>query len=187
MDKFSERLVALRKEKDLTQAEFARLCGKQRTTVSGYETEGKEPDFALLCQMADYFGVTTDYLLGREDERAHGNEAFRQDNANFKRRYDALSKELRAVVSSTFDSVYVLLSRCMNAQNAAELALYRELFSELQTGRGEIKSILADCGGDLAGAFQQIMEKQNTLKARTASTLDSLLQADVAALKDSNK
>ena len=68
MDKFSERLVALRKEKDLTQAEFARLCGKQRTTVSGYETEGKEPDFALLCQMADYFGVTTDYLLGREDE-----------------------------------------------------------------------------------------------------------------------
>ena len=119
MDKFSERLVALRKEKDLTQAEFARLCGKQRTTVSGYETEGKEPDFALLCQMADYFGVTTDYLLGREDERAHGNEAFRQDNANFKRRYDALSKELRAVVSSTFDSVYVLLSRCMNAQNAA--------------------------------------------------------------------
>ena len=57
MDKFSERLVALRKEKDLTQAEFARLCGKQRTTVSGYETEGKEPDFALLCQMADYFGV----------------------------------------------------------------------------------------------------------------------------------
>ena len=56
MDKFSERLVALRKEKDLTQAEFARLCGKQRTTVSGYETEGKEPDFALLCQMADYFG-----------------------------------------------------------------------------------------------------------------------------------
>lgn len=55
MDKFSERLVALRKEKDLTQAEFARLCGKQRTTVSGYETEGKESDFALLCQMADYF------------------------------------------------------------------------------------------------------------------------------------
>lgn len=41
MDKFSERLVALRKEKDLTQAEFARLCGKQRTTVSGYETEAK--------------------------------------------------------------------------------------------------------------------------------------------------
>lgn len=187
MDKFSERLVALRKEKDLTQAEFARLCGKQRTTVSGYETEGKEPDFALLCQMADYFGVTTDYLLGREDERAHGNEAFRQDNANFKRRYDALSKELRVVVSSTFDSVHVLLSRCMNAQNAAELALYRELFSELQTGRGEIKSILADCGGDLADAFPQIMEKQNTLKAKTASILDSLLQADVAALKDSNK
>ena len=70
----------------------------------------------------------------------------------------------------------------MNAQNAAELALYRELFSELQIGRGEIKSILADCGGDLADAFPQ-----NTLKANTASILDSLLQADVAALKDSNK
>ena len=47
--------------------------------------------------------------------------------------------------------------------------------------------ILADCGGDLADAFPQIMEKQNTLKAKTASILDSLLQADVAALKDSYK
>ena len=75
----------------------------------------------------------------------------------------------------------------MNAQDATELALYRELFSELQTGRGEIKNILADCGGDLATAFPQIMEKQNTVKAQTASILDSLLQADVAALKDSNK
>ena len=37
--------------------------------------------------------------------------------------------------------------------------------------------------GDLADAFPQIMEKQNTLKAKTASILDSLLQADVAALK----
>ena len=75
----------------------------------------------------------------------------------------------------------------MNAQNAAEMALYRELFSELQTGRGEIKSILLIAGETVADAFPQIMEKQNTLKAKTASILDSLLQADVAALKDSNK
>ena len=140
-----------------------------------------------LVKLAELYHTSTDYLLGREDERAHGNEAFRRDNVSFKRRYDALPQELRTVVSSTFDSVYVLLSRCMNARDAAELTLYRELFSELQTGRGEIKSILADCGGDLAGAFPQIMEKQNTLKAKTASILDSLLQADVAALKDSNK
>lgn len=98
MQKFSQRLISLRKERDLTQNDLARIIKKQRTTVSGYETMDKEPDFEVLCALAEYFGVTTDYLLGRDDERAHADVVFRNDNANFKRQYDRLPPELKAII-----------------------------------------------------------------------------------------
>ncbi len=70
----------------------------------------------------------------------------------------------------------------MKPLDAAELTLYRELFSELQTGRGEVNRSRGSRGRP-AGAFPQIMEKQNTLKAKTASILDSLLAGRRCGLK----
>ena len=68
MQTFSDRLIALRKERGLTQDDLAQIIHKKRSTVSGYETELKEPDFDVVCFLANYFGVSTDYLLGRTDE-----------------------------------------------------------------------------------------------------------------------
>ena len=59
MQNFSNRLISLRKERGLTQEDLARLIHKKRSTVSGYETEGKEPDLDTVCWLADYFGVST--------------------------------------------------------------------------------------------------------------------------------
>ena len=67
MQKFSNRLISLRKERGLTQEDVAKIISKKRSTVSGYETEGKEPDLETVCVFAKYFGVSTDYLLGRTD------------------------------------------------------------------------------------------------------------------------
>lgn len=66
---FGQRLVALRKERHLTQGEMGKVIGRGRSTYSGYETEGKEPSFKTICFLACYFDVTTDYLLGLSDER----------------------------------------------------------------------------------------------------------------------
>lgn len=66
---FGQRLVALRKERHLTQEELGKAIGRGRSTYSGYETEGKEPNFKTVCFLSCYFGVTTDYLLGVSDER----------------------------------------------------------------------------------------------------------------------
>lgn len=184
MQKFSQRLISLRKERDLTQNDLAKIVKKQRTTVSGYETMDKEPDFDVLCALADYFGVTTDYLLGRDDERAHADVVFRNDNAAFKRQYDRLPSELKSIITSTFDSFYVMLSRAMAAQREDELALYRDLIEVLQRDRSAIKRLISDNPGDLAAIFPQLMEKQNSLKAEAAAVIDNLLQADIA---DMNK
>ena len=53
MQKFSTRLVSLRKERGMTQEELAKALNKKRSTYSGYETEGKEPDLETVCILAN--------------------------------------------------------------------------------------------------------------------------------------
>lgn len=66
---FSERLKRLRMEKGITQKELADQLHISRSTIAGYESLGKEPDGEKLCALADFFGVSVDYLLGGTDSR----------------------------------------------------------------------------------------------------------------------
>ena len=66
---FSERLKRLRMEKGITQKELANRLHISRSTIAGYESLGKEPDGEKLCALADFFGVSVDYLLGVTDSR----------------------------------------------------------------------------------------------------------------------
>lgn len=61
---FDERLKRLRGIKKKNQQEVADELGISRSTYSGYESGQREPDFDTLRRIADYFEVTTDYLLG---------------------------------------------------------------------------------------------------------------------------
>ena len=69
---FGERIENLRKEKGITQDELSNKFGISQQTISLYEIEKKEPNVEMLIKMADYFGVTTDYLLGRSDKKNDG-------------------------------------------------------------------------------------------------------------------
>ncbi len=66
---FAERLKLLRTQRGLTQQEVAEGIGVSRATIGGYEAPSKqrEPDFQLVRRLADFFGVSTDYLLGRKE------------------------------------------------------------------------------------------------------------------------
>lgn len=64
---FPSRLKKLRKDKGITQQELANALNRDRSTVGGYESERKEPDFETLCAIAEYFDVSLDYILGRTD------------------------------------------------------------------------------------------------------------------------
>lgn len=66
---FGDRLKELREEKELKQAELANLFNISPSTIGMYEQNRRTPDFALLNSIADYFGVSVDYLLGRTDIR----------------------------------------------------------------------------------------------------------------------
>lgn len=57
----------IRSRKGLTQAEVASALGVSSVVYSRYETGSRQPSIDTLIQMADIFGVTVDYLLGRQD------------------------------------------------------------------------------------------------------------------------
>ena len=61
----SERLKRLRQSMHLSQEQLARLLGVDRSTISSYESNVRQPPLDTLSRIADVFGVSTDYLLGR--------------------------------------------------------------------------------------------------------------------------
>ncbi|NLA43538.1 helix-turn-helix transcriptional regulator [Candidatus Saccharibacteria bacterium] len=64
-----QRLKLLREEKGLKQVDIAEMLGVSRTTYTQYETEKSEPDLATVTKLASYFGVSTDFLLGKTNIR----------------------------------------------------------------------------------------------------------------------
>lgn len=59
------RLRELRHDSGMSQKEFGQKIGVAESTVSLYESGKHEPDYATLLKIADYFRVSTDYLLDR--------------------------------------------------------------------------------------------------------------------------
>ena len=62
-----KRLKELREEKGLTQKQLAEQLNLHSVTYLHYEKSQREPPLAVLVQMAVFFEVTTDYLLGLTD------------------------------------------------------------------------------------------------------------------------
>lgn len=60
------KLKKIRKEKNITQTEMANYLKISLGTYSNYENGLTQPPFKTLIQIADYFNVSTDYLLGRD-------------------------------------------------------------------------------------------------------------------------
>ena len=61
------RLKQLRKEKGVSQLKLAMDLNMNQNSISRYENEVREADYATLIKFADYFNVSIDYLLERTD------------------------------------------------------------------------------------------------------------------------
>lgn len=67
MANFAERLRELRLEHGMSQDAVGKIIDVKRYSVCGYEKGKNFPEVAGLIALADYFDVSTDYLLGRTD------------------------------------------------------------------------------------------------------------------------
>lgn len=72
---FGERLKQLRKERGITQERLASILGVERSSVGKYEGKSKIlPSDDVKKRIAEYFGVSVDYMLGLTDIRSSENK-----------------------------------------------------------------------------------------------------------------
>ena len=69
MPNFASRLREIRKEHSLRQKDLAQALGLAQTTIANYEQSTRFPDELTLSRIADFFGVSLDFLMGRTDVR----------------------------------------------------------------------------------------------------------------------
>lgn len=60
-----DKILYLRKQKNIGQKEFALYLHVSVSTISNYENNVHQPDIPTLIKIADYFNISVDYLLGR--------------------------------------------------------------------------------------------------------------------------
>jgi len=64
---FPERLKELRIKKGASREDVALFVGLSWHTIAKWEVGKRDPDTSAVMRLAEYFGVTTDYLLGKVD------------------------------------------------------------------------------------------------------------------------
>lgn len=78
------RLKYLRKSNNKTQQDIADILGITRPAYTAYEQGKRNPDYEILEKIADYYNVSTDYLLGRTEnkEALHKQAGISDDDYN---------------------------------------------------------------------------------------------------------
>lgn len=66
-NEFPGRLRKLRERRRMNQKALGECCGVSKNTVARWERGEREPAMCSLIKIADFFEVSTDYLLGRQN------------------------------------------------------------------------------------------------------------------------
>ena len=86
MSILSDRLCLLRNKAQLSQTKASKQMGIPLGTLASYEIGRREPNTEMLGRLADFYGTTIDYLLGRDDQYTppltHGQQLLFQASVN---------------------------------------------------------------------------------------------------------
>ena len=94
-----EQLQQLRKSRGLTQDDLAEILGISLSSYQKYERDAISPSYETLCKIADFYHVTTDYLLGREPATdTFDMLQLPEDQKSVMERYASFPDDVRAIV-----------------------------------------------------------------------------------------
>jgi len=80
---FSNRLRELRQRKGLRQEQVAKLIGVNKSAISTYENDIRQPSFEILVRLANLYRVSTDYLLGQTNIRSVDLSGLTEEEASY--------------------------------------------------------------------------------------------------------
>lgn len=120
MSEFSSRIKELRSFNSITQRDLAKYLNTKCSTISNWESRGNEPTADYIIKIADYFGVSTDYLLGRENDEGNiitVSPGLTDEEQRLVDYYRALPPELRAGVMSYTRTFFELDNKAKRGYN----------------------------------------------------------------------
>jgi len=97
--KFGENLRKLRDRHDMTQEALGKLLNVTQSTIAYYESGKKQPTLETLIIIADYFEVSTDFLLNRTNVVSTASEISKSDS-ELLNKINKLSDENRKEIES---------------------------------------------------------------------------------------
>lgn len=87
------RIKLLREELGLKQDELAKELNISPSSIGMYETNKREPNNEITIKLADFFGVSTDYLLGKSDIRKPDAEIKQEFEFAYHKEAEGLTEE----------------------------------------------------------------------------------------------
>lgn len=89
------RIRDLREDRGLRQVDVARKTGIDQRTLSNYETGKTNPDSYAIIKLAEFYGVTCDYLLGVADVNLAQNQGAREEIRVIRAHLDRLERHFK--------------------------------------------------------------------------------------------
>jgi transcriptional regulator with XRE-family HTH domain len=127
---FALRLITLRRERNLTQQEFADTTGIHVQQIKRYEAGSSQPSAEALKKIAKAFGITTDWLLFEDSERG--------PDENLRLQFEAVSQlppEEQSIVKEVLDSLIIKYqTRRWDSMRAATAAPINQAVTGKRTG-----------------------------------------------------
>lgn len=154
---FAKRLSEILMDKDIPQAHLARAIGTSPQVISSYVNEKTTPDYDTLCNIADFFEVSIDWLLGRTDvQAADENDFIKKDISNveaspilreFRQTKDTL-QQLQKLYTN--DTTSLLHGNSLSFQFLSSLRAEREKYNAICKAFAETTSNCPEHCGEFA-------------------------------------
>lgn len=185
---FCRRMKVARDAAHVTQSDLAKKVGSTRSTISGYEADGKEPDYSTLLKICRALDVSADYLLGLTDNPSRRSASPSSGGVDaFRRSTESLPRDLRSLALSIPDNSCALAYDDVEKKDSKRIKLYSRLLSVLSSQRSAVRSCVEQSGGIMdASAMAEIMSLQSELKSTVSTLLDQLLQSDLESVAGSS-
>ncbi len=117
-------LTSIRQNKGYSKRTVSKMTGIPYTTYIKYESgERKDVSMYALCKLADFYGVTTDYLLGRETIEQETPLRTFAKVSNLKALEEILIKEYLELNNQEREAVLDFLRRCIEKESASKSIL----------------------------------------------------------------
>ena len=115
------KLAELRKERNMSQKEFSKIFNVAQNTISQWEQGKRNMDTESLLKLADFFQVTTDYLLGRSEAALRPANTFvlSASEEMMVKKYRTLPPLSQETIDTVLESLYVKEQACRQKKSTA--------------------------------------------------------------------